>query len=359
MATKILNSAQTKTLQPATELWKRYDPDGAPHAFAATTTAEGRLWQRKTRPALARTLGFQDDPPADPSPRRIERVDKGDYVREKIVIHTAPNTTMPVYLLIPRNPPSPPPVVLAFHGHGYGVKDIVGLWPDGEERDTPDGYHKDFGVALCRRGFAVAAPEISCFGERQTDFSYLNTAIGQGTPTTCTHTAMLCFHLGGSAVGLRVRDGQRLLDYLLTREDMDATHAGAMGISGGGMHTFFSTCMDQRIRACVVSGYYSTFRDSILAMGHCACNFIPGLHEFGEMHDLVGLIAPRPLLVEAGYYDPISPIVAVKRSIRKAREVYAVFGSTDVDTDLFEGSHQISGRKAYDFLARHLGLAGS
>ncbi len=105
-------------------------------------------------------------------------MDKGDYVREKILIRTSRHSRMPVYLLIPKRGNRPFPAVLAFHGHGYGVKDVVGLWETGEERDTPDGYHKDFAVALCRRGFAVVAPEISCFGERQTDFSYLDAAIG-------------------------------------------------------------------------------------------------------------------------------------------------------------------------------------
>jgi hypothetical protein len=130
---------------------------------------------------------------------------------------------------------------------------------------------------------------------------------------------------------------------------------GAMGISGGGMHTFFSTCLDPRIRACVVSGYYSTFRDSILAMSHCACNFVPGLAPFGEMYDLVGLIAPRPMLVEAGTRDPIFPIAAVERSVARARQVYNVWGASDqVETDYFEGRHQISGRRAYDFLWERL-----
>lgn len=66
------------------------------------------------------------------------------------------------------------------------------------------------------------------------------------------------------------------------------------------MHTFFSTCLDERIKTCVFSGYYYTFQESILAMLHCACNFVPGLGQFGEMYDLVGMIAPRPLLVESG-----------------------------------------------------------
>jgi hypothetical protein len=128
-----------------------------------------------------------------------------------------------------------------------------------------------------------------------------------------------------------------------------------MGISGGGLHTMYSTCLDERIKACVISGYYSTFKDSIFAMHHCACNFVPGLADFGEMYDLVGLIAPRPMLVEAGDHDPIFPIEAVRESVEKAHKVYAVFGAEDhVETDYFEGRHQISGRKAYDFLKKHL-----
>jgi dienelactone hydrolase len=350
-----LSGKAIKSLQPAWDLWKRYRPDSAEFAFRASHLRAARAWQRETRQALAETVGFQGEPKTPLAPRLIERVDRRDYVREKILLQTGSNTSMPVYLLLPKRVARPLPVVLAFHGHGYGVKDIVGLWEDGSERNVPDGYHKDFAVALCRRGFAVAAPEISCFGERQTDFSYLDSLLGQGTPSTCTHTAMLSFHLGQSPAGMRVRDAKRLVDYLGTRREFDVRRLGAMGISGGGLHTFFSTCLDPRIRACVISGYYCTFRDSILAMSHCLCNVVPGLYRFGEMQDLVGLIAPRPLLVEAASRDPIFPIAAVKRSVARAREVYAVFGARDaVQTDYFEGRHQISGRRAYDFLVQTL-----
>ncbi|TVR62094.1 MAG: hypothetical protein EA426_02185 [Spirochaetaceae bacterium] len=370
--------------QPASALWSVFRPANAPHAFRSTSPTDAAAWQNSTRAELARCIGLDTiarihdagtgregsasaaDPrgPArrateakPPRARVIERVEKPDYVREKVVLTIGRKTSMPVYLLLPKNATSPPPVVVAFHGHGYGVKDIVGLWEDGAERDTPDGYHRDFAVELCRMGFAVAAPEISCFGERQTDFSYLNTTIGQPVPTTCAHTAMLAFHLGISVVGLRVHDGVRLVDYLETRKDIDAARLGAMGISGGGMHTFFSTCLDPRISACVVSGYFAGFRNSILAMHHCPCNFVPGLAEFGEMADLAGLIAPRPMLVEAGTYDPIFPIDAVKAEVKRARAVFGAFGARDaVQTDYFEGRHRISGRRAYGFLAEKLGL---
>jgi dienelactone hydrolase len=351
MSTTILDNKQIQELQPAYGLWRQYAPTKAPYGFRAETRAQAEHWQKETRQALADVVGFQSSTAVPLDPQVIEQVDKADYVREKVLLRPSTHALMPVYILLPKGAKRPLPVAVAFHGHGYGVKDIVGLWEDGEERDVPDGYHKDFAVALCRRGFAVAAPEISCFGERQTDFGYLNTTIGQGVPTTCTHTAMLAFHMGGSVVGLRAYEGRRLIDYLETRSDLDTTRLGAMGISGGGMHTFFSTCLDERIRACIVSGYYSTFRDSILAMSHCACNFVPGLDSFGEMYDLVGLIAPRPMLVEAGTHDAIFPMEAVQRSVERAREVYQVFGAQDqVETDYFVGRHQISGRRAYDFL---------
>lgn len=347
-----ISDVDRKSLQPAHALWSLYQPENAPMRFTAQSLEDARAWQPPVRSALRDVIGFQDLPAVPLQPILIETVDKGDYVRQKILLHTTPWTTMPVYILIPKGAEGPLPAVLAFHGHGYGVKDIVGLWEDGEERETPDdGYHKDFGVALCRQGFLVAAPEVSCFGERLGDYSYLNSAIGQEVPYTCHHTAALAFHLGGSVVGLRALDGTRLVDYLESRPDVDMQRLGAMGISGGGMHTLFSACLDPRIRACVISGYFCTFRRSIFGMHHCTCNYVPGLHRFGEIYDLAGLIAPRPILVEAGTHDPIFPIAGVKESVARAREIYGVFGAGDqIETDYFEGRHRISGRRAYTFL---------
>lgn len=73
------------------------------------------------------------------------------------------------------------------------------------------------------------------------------------------------------------------------------------------------------------------------------------------MYDLVGLIAPRPLLIEAGSYDPIFPIRSVKKSVDRARGIYRLFKAQErLETDYFEGRHQISGKRAYDFLMESL-----
>ena len=341
-------------LQPATQLWQWYDPTTAPHAFRARDAAAATAWQVHARAALVDTLGLARFPRAPLTATPVFRHERDGFLHEKLILRTGPHTVMPVHILHPQHVRTPK-TVLAFAGHGYGVADIVGLWEDGSTRRTPSGYHKDFGVALCHAGFTVVAPEISCFGERQTDFSSVDTQLGQDIPSTCTHTAMLAFHLGTSVPAMRVHDALRLVDYLETRADIDTQRIGAMGISGGGMHTLFSAAIDKRITSAVISGYVSYWRDSIFAMHHCACNFVPGLAAHGEMTDLLALLAPRPLCIEAGTRDPIFPIASVRAATQTVRSHYAVFGASQViETDFFEGRHEIHGTVAYDFLRRTL-----
>jgi hypothetical protein len=101
----------------------------------------------------------------------------------------------------------------------------------------------------------------------------------------------------------------------------------------------------------VVSGYFNTFRDSIMAVRHCLCNFVPGIVNLVEMVDIAGLVAPRPLLIETGTHDPIFPTEAAQRAYQDLQKVYDVFEVTEnLDIDIFEGEHAWSGAKAYDWL---------
>lgn len=346
-------------LQPALELRNRLAAADQPYRFAATTEAEAKSHQARVRTALSEALGFVADPAHPPAVIAADPVvDKGDYLREKLRIETAKDSVAVLYLLRPKHSGRETPVVLALHGHGYGAKDIVGLWEDGSERGVAEGYQRDFAVMLCRAGFVVAAPEIACFGERENDYTQLeDSGIPRPVPTSCAQSAALAFHLGASVLGMRIRDGMRVVDYLETRTDMDAKRLGAMGISGGGMHALFSAAIDSRITAVAVSGYFSTFRDSVLAMDHCFCNYVPGLARFGEMADIAALIAPRPFFSETGTHDPIFPISAARSSIHELRRHYGVFGAEDnVHLSVFEGRHRVDGTDAIRFLKESLGL---
>jgi fermentation-respiration switch protein FrsA (DUF1100 family) len=173
--------------------------------------------------------------------------------------------------------------------------------------------------------------------------------------SSCRAVAANALLLGRTLLGLRVWDVLRLIDYIRMRPEPLADPIGCAGLSGGGMVALFSAALDQRIACAVVSGYFNTFRDSIMAIDHCLCNYVPGILQYAEMADIAGLIAPRPLLIESGARDPIFPAEATRRALEELRRVYVAFGAPErLDADFFEGEHRWSGAKAYDWLGRWL-----
>lgn len=323
-----------------------------PGAFVAKDARAARAWQRRIRPKVAKLVGFTDQKKTAPRPTVLESVDRGSYVRRKVVIRTGQRSHMPMYVLIPKNLSGPAPAVLALHGHGYGARDIVGLWEDGTERRQPEGYQKDFGCELARRGFVVAAPEISCFGERQHDYEHLE---GVARPTTCMTASAYAMALGGSMIGWRVWEGMRAVDYLVSLKEVDGDRLGAMGISSGGLHTVFSTALDERIRACAICGFLCDYRDCVVDIYHCPCAYLPGLLQLGETSDICCLIAPRPCFVESPTRDENFPYPGMKKAANRARRAWKVLGAEDrFEAQFFDGRHRIDGTRVYDFLVRHL-----
>jgi dienelactone hydrolase len=161
--------------------------------------------------------------------------------------------------------------------------------------------------------------------------------------------------LGETIVGWRVWDVIRAIDYIATRPELDASRVGCMGISGGGTATLFSAALEPRIRAAMVSGYLNTFRDSIGSLAHCVDNYVPGILNWAEMHDIAGLIAPRPLFVESGEKDNIFPIAASIESVKQVREIYAVFNQAErVEHEVFPGEHSFWGKRGIPFMAKNL-----
>ena len=321
--------------------------------FTARSAAQARAWQARAGAALWRCLKMDGHQRVPLAAREVECVDRGTHLQRKVVIQSTPFSSVPLYVLEPKGVQGRRPCVLALHGHGYGVNAIVGITEEGQYRDTPHGYQQDFAVELVKRGFVVAAPEICCFGEREEHYAHLPESSPR--PSTCHNAATYALMLGLTMTGLRVWDGMRVVDYLETLEVADAKRVGVMGISGGGMNAFFSACLDRRLQAAVISGYFCDWRKSILAINHCTCNFVPGLLRLGELSDLAGLIAPRPTLIENGEHDPIFPIADVKHTVTRAGAAWKAFGERDrLDTDYFNDGHRINGAKAYDFLARWL-----
>jgi len=283
----------------------------------------------------------------------LSEVRRDGFRRFKIEYAADENFRAPAYILVPDRVTEKTAAVIALTGHGYGVADIVGLTEHGEEK--PDGgdpgYQKNFAIELVKKGFIVAAPELFGFGELM--LAPNKRHLREGSSCFMLTTQLLMYKK--TMAGMRVWQAERMLDYLISRDDVDAERIGVMGISGGGLASSFFTAYEKRIKACVVSGFLCTFKESIMSLYHCVDNFIPGIINYGEMADLFGLIAPRPMLIEAGADDDIFPLGGVKSSYARLESLYEKLNIKEkIDIDIFKGEHQISGAKAYDFLAKWL-----
>lgn len=263
---------------------------------------------------------------------------------------------MPCFVLVPQNRAEATPLkpVIALHGHGtWGAKAIVKTPGDPLGAALNQQMNYDFAGQLARRGYMVFVPEMRGFGERMEAAEHRE---GEAQwISSCYAAGVNALLLGKTLLGLRIYDVMRLVDYIRSLPDDLADTLGCVGLSGGGMATFFTTALDSRITCAVVSGYFNTFRSSIMAMRHCLCNFVPGIVRIAEMVDIAGLVAPRPLLIETGARDPIFPSAATQQAYKELQKIYAVFGAVqNLGIDIFQGEHEWSGRKAYDWLAKWL-----
>ncbi|WP_238540402.1 hypothetical protein [Paenibacillus mucilaginosus] len=109
------------------------------------------------------------------------------------------------------------------------------------------------------------------------------------------------------------------------------------------------------MKATVITGYSNTYKTSILDRRHCLDNYIPGILAEAEMPDLLALIAPRELYLEAGTEDHLFPVEQVKAVYQGLAELYQSLGAGDaIGLDVFEGKHEICGRRSFDWIASRL-----
>jgi hypothetical protein len=114
-----------------------------------------------------------------------------------------------------------------------------------------------------------------------------------------------------------------------------------MGNSGGGTATWYTACLEHRFAVYMPSCAVCTFRDSIIAMQHCSCNYVPNLAKWMDMGDMAVMIAPKKLVIVCGKDDPIFPLHGVKETWETVKNLYAAAGTPDnCRLVIGEGSHR-------------------
>lgn len=318
-------------------------------AFQASNIAEAEVWQRALRAKLIELVGGFPQETCDLEAEVLETYEFPTYFRATVQFKSRPHMAIYGYLLTPKHlkGSAPNPAILCLAGHGRGVDDIVGIEEDGKMRSEYGGYQNDFALQCVAQGYTVLAIEQFGFGHRRDSVARER----GGGNSSCQPSAGAALLLGQTMVGWRVYDAMRAIDYLETRPEIDISRLGVMGISGGGTTTFFTAAIDTRVKAGVVSGYFNTFRDSILSLSHCIDNYIPNVLQYAEMYDIAGLIAPRALFVESGTEDTIFPIEATRFAVNEARAIFKCFDADDkLGLEVFEAGHSFHGVGAFEFL---------
>ncbi len=161
------------------------------------------------------------------------------------------------------------------------------------------------------------------------------------------HALLFCRTL----LGERVWDISRLIDYAKTRPEIDDKRIVVTGNSGGGTATLFSAAIETRISIAIPGSYFCTFEHSLGSINHCEFNYVPGIMTLGEMYDVAGLIAPRPLLVVAGRQDQIFPIDAVRTAFNRVQEIYKSAGAPNrCELYVGTGGHRYYKARVWSFV---------
>ena len=279
----------------------------------------------------------------------VERDDAGPYTRERVVFDSEATMSVPAYLLVPHVRTEPGPAVLAIHGHGAGKSMVCGLDRDRDDlRAEIDEYHGDYAHQLACRGHVVLAPDLRAFGERS-DWN-------PPDRYDCDWNLVSATMAGFNPLTQNLWDLRCALDVLAQHPLVDPQRIGAAGLSYGGTATLFLAAIDDRVKAAVVSGYFSSWAAAHRVQWNmCGSQVLPGLLGRLEHVDLAALIAPRALLVETGTADQIFPVAAAREAFATLTKVYDALGARDrLVHDVFEAGHQWHGEQAYPFLDREL-----
>jgi dienelactone hydrolase len=337
-------------------------------------------WKRRAR-AQVRELLHYDPPHCPPNAEIVERVDCGEYIREKLYFNTTPDIRVPAYLLLPKGGPARHPAVVALHDHGgfyvWGKEKVIAT---DDENPVLTEFKKtcyagrSFGTELAKRGYVVMAIDMFYWGERrmllpgdppvyrerqkmtQEDVSAFNQRSGERTWLVGTGL----FEAGITWSGVMFTDDIRTVDYLASRPEVDPERIGCCGLSVGGFRSAHLAGLDRRIKAAVVVGWMSTYGDML--QGHLTSigpmKIIPGLYEYMDLPDVVSMNCPGGLMIINGTQDLLFPLDGVHASFEKVAQVYEKAGVPEkFEGVLYDGPHEFNAAmqdKAFAWLDRWL-----
>ena len=334
-------------------------------AFLHRRPKDLEAWKSEGRAKIFELMSYRPEA-VNPRPRVLDRIDRGDYIREQLTFWATPEVEVPGYFFIPKRAKFPVPAVVALHDHGgfyyWGKEKLVET--DGEHpmlaayrKEYYDGV--SFPAALAQRGYAVIVIDMFYHGERRlildedldnhtNDRSKVEPEetirkINQHAGNSEAVVFRNILHSGFTWGGVQAWDDIRTVDYLQTRPEVDPNRLACAGLSMGGWRTVFLTALDPRIKSACVVGWMTSF---LYLIPHHEIHtvpsaMIPGLLDYLDYPDIATLAMPRPLLVVHGQQDTLFPPDGVKAAMDTLRKSYQAIGQPErFNTFIFDGPHK-------------------
>ncbi len=221
----------------------------------------------------------------------------------------------------------------------YKGKIPIILNPDGhweKQRYRPDCQYRC--AALARMGAMAFSYDLFAWGESLLQFKSED-------------------HRRSLAMTIQILDAIRILDYLLSLNDADASRVAITGGSGGGSHTVLMTAIDVRIKVSApvvsLSSYF---------YGGCPCESGMPIHYCAGRTDnveIAAMAAPRSQLIvsDGGDWTDKMP----EHDFPYLQKMYSWYGKKEnvENVHLPDEKHDFGINKriaVYKFMAKHLGL---
>lgn len=353
---------------------------GYPLSLLSRDGGDIESYRREVRETVLDLYHYRPEP-VDPAPEVEARWETDDYVQERVWFNTTPVFRVPAYVLIPKKFGGPRPAVIDLHCHAgvfvYGKEKVMPV--PNEHPFLTDLRERTYGgrstsAELAKRGYVVISIDRFYFGERRTLFDDMNAngtelsnlssdqvrelnrraARGEATLTKALFWAGTTWH------GIAHWDDMRTIDYLATRPEVDPQRIGCVGVSMGADRTNHLAALDGRIQCAVTVGWMSTLKPMIKAHidTHSFSHFLPGLARYMDLPDMVGAMAPKPLMVQQCLQDGLYPLEGMREAADKLERIYQIAGASENYSVKWYGRPHVFDAEmqedAFDWFDRHL-----
>ncbi|MCP5113446.1 MAG: hypothetical protein GY953_21645, partial [bacterium] len=258
------------------------------------------------------------------------------YTIEKLAFESLPKIYVTANLYVPAGREGRVPAIVYVCGHAYS--------PHGNKTK-----YQRHGISLAKNGYVAIIVDSIQIAET---FGLHHGVYNQ---------EMYDWYARGySPAGVEVWNAIRAIDYLETREEVDASRIGITGRSGGAAMSWFTAAVEPRVKAAVPVMGISTYAANLLEdtqKRHCDCMFVVNAYRHDMLHQ-GALIAPRPLLMMHGRQDKLFPVPGYEEFEQRIGALYRsfdrgdAFGNIVVDTGHSDSDYLRE--QAIRFFDRHL-----